>query len=219
MEILKKCTYCKKEKLLVDFSSDRTRIDGLDNHCRACKSVFKSRYSELLRRDSMYEINRRIKNSTSRFFCRLCDTALQTRGLFYDFCISCVPAIKTNITYCKFCKCVIPVKEGYICKSDKCQLLYKKERTNKVKSIASEYKKRFKKKGCVICGYSKCMSALEFHHLDSKKGKTISQINSLPRLLRELEENDVVVLCANCHREVHAGLAKEELLFKEMVIL
>jgi hypothetical protein len=59
---------------------------------------------------------------------------------------------------------------------------------------------------CKACGYDKCIAALEFHHLDpSEKDFAISgKIRSWTAL--EVELKKCVMLCANCHREVHAGL-------------
>lgn len=58
---------------------------------------------------------------------------------------------------------------------------------------------------CEICGYDKCLVALEAHHVDpSTKDFSISDVASLDRIERELEK--CVLLCANCHREVHDGL-------------
>ena len=61
------------------------------------------------------------------------------------------------------------------------------------------------KKECVVCGYNKYKGALDFHHIDTK-GKTISHLRSKKAVDKELKENPAVVLCSNCHREVHAGI-------------
>ena len=62
---------------------------------------------------------------------------------------------------------------------------------------------------CAICGYSKCLQALEFHHVkNSKKDFGISAkgyTRSWKNVKEELDK--CVLLCANCHREVHEGLA------------
>lgn len=59
---------------------------------------------------------------------------------------------------------------------------------------------------CRICGYNKCASAFDFHHVDPMgKDFTISAaLTSWERILPELEK--CVLLCSNCHREVHDGL-------------
>ena len=56
---------------------------------------------------------------------------------------------------------------------------------------------------CERCGYDTCIKALEFHHLDpSQKDFTIS--NDHFRLIDAVNESKkCVLLCANCHRELH----------------
>lgn len=61
---------------------------------------------------------------------------------------------------------------------------------------------------CQCCGYNKYIGALEFHHINpdekdfgiSVKGYTRSWENNK----RELDK--CVLVCSNCHREIHAGL-------------
>lgn len=59
---------------------------------------------------------------------------------------------------------------------------------------------------CMRCGYCKCSKALEFHHLDSsKKDFTISNDNF--KLKDAIDEaKKCILLCANCHRELHDNL-------------
>lgn len=64
---------------------------------------------------------------------------------------------------------------------------------------------------CNLCGYDRCVAALEFHHVDpSEKEFQISKRWSMKdeRLLAEIEK--CVLLCANCHREVHYRLDRGE---------
>lgn len=59
---------------------------------------------------------------------------------------------------------------------------------------------------CEICGYGKCVSALEFHHINpNEKEFTFSRgmVFSYKRLVDEVDK--CMLLCANCHREIHAG--------------
>ena len=62
---------------------------------------------------------------------------------------------------------------------------------------------------CKICGYQKCTDALEFHHLDPKKKDfSISSkgyARSWVRVKEEIEK--CILICANCHREIHANAA------------
>lgn len=57
--------------------------------------------------------------------------------------------------------------------------------------------------GCILCGYKKCMAALEFHHTGDDKEFTVSKLNTLTSVKREASK--CIVVCANCHREIHAG--------------
>jgi len=67
-----------------------------------------------------------------------------------------------------------------------------------------------KKAGCSNCGYNRYMGALEFHHLDpSTKSFSIGSNAAGKNLNEILEElSKCVLLCSNCHREVHGGLIK-----------
>lgn len=61
---------------------------------------------------------------------------------------------------------------------------------------------------CQICGYNKCFRALELHHINSsEKERTISgnMLNVAWDIL-SLELRKCILLCANCHREVHNDL-------------
>jgi hypothetical protein len=59
---------------------------------------------------------------------------------------------------------------------------------------------------CHICGYNRCLSAMDFHHVNAlEKDFTISaKMSSWEMIERELRK--VVLLCCRCHREVHDGL-------------
>jgi len=57
---------------------------------------------------------------------------------------------------------------------------------------------------CVKCGYNKCTHALEFHHQNNNKEFTISkQWNSKTWELMKKEVKKCILLCSNCHRELH----------------
>ena len=73
-----------------------------------------------------------------------------------------------------------------------------------------------KAKGCcLLCGYSFCIRALHFHHIDpSSKArgdrKYMTLLNdSTDKMLKEI--SGCILVCANCHAEIHAGLHPEYL--------
>lgn len=61
---------------------------------------------------------------------------------------------------------------------------------------------------CVACGYSRCQQALQFHHLDpASKEFHLGHQGQSRSLARSREEaRKCILLCANCHAEVEAGL-------------
>jgi hypothetical protein len=61
---------------------------------------------------------------------------------------------------------------------------------------------------CALCGYSRCLRALEFHHVDpSDKQFTVAGRGVTRSLAKAREEaRKCVLLCANCHVEVEAGV-------------
>lgn len=74
--------------------------------------------------------------------------------------------------------------------------------------MIKEWALEYKGNKCCVCGYNKCVDALDFHHLDpSQKEFQLSDRNLSNdwRLVRP-ELDKCVLLCSNCHRELHAGL-------------
>ena len=72
---------------------------------------------------------------------------------------------------------------------------------------------------CKICGYNKCVNALEFHHRDpSEKSFSIgtSGGKSYSSLTEEMKKCDLV--CANCHREIHEEIENEKNLHRERIL-
>jgi len=57
---------------------------------------------------------------------------------------------------------------------------------------------------CVACGYSKCSAALDFHHINPEEKEGLRQDWCFEKNKSELDK--CVLLCANCHRELHAGV-------------
>lgn len=64
---------------------------------------------------------------------------------------------------------------------------------------------------CCVCGYQKCRRNLSFHHLDpSQKDFAISSKTSwgFDKIKAELDK--CILVCHNCHGEIHAGLVVME---------
>jgi transposase len=61
---------------------------------------------------------------------------------------------------------------------------------------------------CAICGYNRYAGALQFHHLDPARKRIEFARAGLTHGLETLREEarKCVLLCANCHAEVEAGL-------------
>lgn len=78
------------------------------------------------------------------------------------------------------------------------------KKRRKIKQFAIEYKGG----KCKICGYDRCVAAMHFHHLDSsKKNFNISQYGysrSWEKVRPEIDK--CILVCANCHSEIHEGL-------------
>lgn len=59
---------------------------------------------------------------------------------------------------------------------------------------------------CQRCNYSKCLDALEFHHKnpEEKIGAVAAMIRTHSMETVRLEARKCELICANCHRELHA---------------
>jgi len=92
------------------------------------------------------------------------------------------------------------------------KLYYKTEKGKLVRQKASKKQAQICRKllrelkinGCAICGYNKCTLALQFHHVNpkDKKFNIIMKQMYNKEIISEL--NKCILLCANCHLEIHA---------------
>ena len=90
----------------------------------------------------------------------------------------------------------------YRCK--KCSVEAVQRRREKLKLLAVEYKGG----ECEICGYKKCVNALEFHHIDPNEKEFGVGENGYTRSIEAIKKelDKCILVCSNCHREIHAGL-------------
>lgn len=121
-------------------------------------------------------------------------------------CFRCAEKLDSNDkTYCRSCKNEIS-KEHY--RANKQQVV---NRNLQRREWLRKYVQRVKCRGCVVCGYKRCVWSIDFHHID----ETTKIFNigdwphlgySLTRLKEELRK--CARLCSNCHGEVHAEMIK-----------
>lgn len=169
-------------------------------------------------------INGNVKNLQNRRFCLSCSPW----GKHNTRDISNTDFIDTNSPdkKCPKCEKILPNTSGYFyyknskhiglgtyCK--KCSNIYtqQKQKDWKVECI------NYKGGKCKLCKYDRSMEALEFHHVDpSKKERVLSQsrMANLEKIKSELDK--CILVCANCHREIHAGRHSKYLIVKDQTL-
>lgn len=151
-------------------------------------------------------INGAVKNLQNRKYCLECSSwgNHNTKKIHLHQYSSCLENF-----FCPRCNQVLSNKDFYYSKGGKRQgyckaCIHKKtlERQKIFKKKCIEYKGG----SCALCGYNRCINALEFHHRDaSQKEFSISNVNNRAfsdKIKKELDKCDM--LCSNCHREVHS---------------
>lgn len=95
---------------------------------------------------------------------------------------------------------------GSYCKC--CTKLQATTRQQKLKEEIINYKGG----KCISCNYNAYQGALEFHHLDpNEKEFNISTSSHLTFEKIKAELDKCILLCANCHREIHANKIQYDL--------
>lgn len=156
--------------------------------CKNCKSHFPNRV----------KINGKTKSIHSRSYCLDCSPfGLRSyKGLN--------PSSK-NSSSKNPCICISCGKKYEYIRSSghtkkKCNSCMSNSRRHKIKKKCVDYKGG----ECDKCGYSKCLGALQFHHLDPKeKDFTISGSHTRKWETIKKELDKCILLCANCHTEEH----------------
>lgn len=80
------------------------------------------------------------------------------------------------------------------------------KRRKKLRAMSVAYKGG----ACQICKYDKCLSALDFHHINPKTKSFGISAKGYTRSWEvvKAELDKCIMLCANCHREVHDGITQ-----------
>lgn len=108
---------------------------------------------------------------------------------------------------CKYCKNTATIGQSSFC-SKKCQRNFRviKRKLASIKILGSK---------CSICGYSKNISALVFHHKDpSSKDFGLSARERDVKWSKYVEEiKKCILVCHNCHSELHNPHLNKDILF------
>ena len=149
--------------------------------------------------------------------CKICKCNLTTHRTYCDKCVSIFNNRKGNkiITSKVCCICNMSKDKTYFYKKGNYIFSYCKEcELKRVKSQQRDFKQKcvdYKGGKCIKCGYNKCNAALDFHHLEPEhKDFSISHFNrrswdeNKELIISELDK--CILLCSNCHRELHDNL-------------
>lgn len=131
-------------------------------------------------------------------------------------CLTCLPfkQEKTKVS-------IDIINKKNIDKSRKYYVVHRERVVAKIKKHRTDSKAKIVAltNGCQFCGYNKIQRNIAFHHVDEnlKSFETSSRSfqSKLVKLLPELKK--CVVVCHNCHGEIHEGLIEHELVLKANV--
>jgi len=162
-------------------------------NCRICRNIWKRKYEYSLRGKTIrlkWKENHRGKRKEWNKNCRLCGNPFNTIFAHQEFCSSeCrYKNYKNSESY----------RNGYLKNNLK--------NSHRTRDYYRRLKKRFiEQKGCKceICGYSKCISALEFHHKEELNKSTHKRNRFENPLTKSFDLDKVILVCSNCHREIH----------------
>lgn len=113
---------------------------------------------------------------------------------------------RTRYTHCEFCGSLLS-GDGWsrFCDKECCRMWHKRNKISKNHSAKMHYV-IVKGGHCQKCGYSKNIASLCFHHLDPSKktfnltGQNLQKLSEKV-VMEELE--NCLLLCNNCHSEIH----------------
>jgi len=84
-----------------------------------------------------------------------------------------------------------------------CKKTYQQQRRREIKQETVDYKGG----KCQLCGYSKSLDALEFHHKDpTQKDLGVAELRKKLSAIKD-EVDKCILVCCNCHRELHEAFA------------
>lgn len=124
-------------------------------------------------------------------------------------CLDCWPNYANNIPiigHCAQCNkkyyyTLIKLEENHICNDCKTD---NKRRAMKRRALA------YMGGACWFCGYSKAVRSLHFHHINENDKEFVIARGKMDWKIVKTELDKCVLVCANCHGELHEGIIKFE---------
>lgn len=186
-----KCITCQEETKNPRFCSSSCAAKhnnskhpkrSVEGACKYCKKPIKttSRFCSKTCKKLHLEKKRLIKMNQSTKKCPLCEKELPNTGKFF------AKKGKWLQSYCRKCQIISDIKRQAQKKRDLVKIM-----------------------GgcCVLCKYNNHFGSLDFHHLDPSEkefGIGHSKNLSLKKLIEEAKK--CILVCKNCHHEIHGGL-------------
>jgi hypothetical protein len=103
---------------------------------------------------------------------------------------------------------------GWVCKVAKSEVARRKRAAGLIPESQRTYRKEAVTHAggkCLACGYNRCRRALHFHHVDpTTKEFEIGRRMGLGWKRVLAEANKCILVCGNCHAEIHDGLISKE---------
>jgi len=112
--------------------------------------------------------------------CTICDNEFETIkfGGRREYCFNCLPSEGLNAP----------------------------QRKTLIRQVLKRKTLEYKGGKCSICGYNKCIGALQLHHKNpNEKEFNLSSYQSTKWTDYKKEAEKCIILCANCHAELHWG--------------
>ena len=157
--------------------------------CKKCGNHFANRE----------KVEGKVKSLSSRKYCLTCSPW----GKHNTKSIEKQAASEPPICICRVCSRKYIYKRSAGHTMTKCNSCMANLRRHRVKSKAIAYKGG----KCKLCGYNRCERALDFHHVnESEKDFDISGSHCRKWVSIKTELDKCILLCRNCHSEVHEGI-------------
>lgn len=145
------------------------------------------------------------------WYCsKSCANKFNPRRKMEGVCYRCKGTISASRKYCSPCLQIVRDENKITAKAR--QKVYLRTAVKSYVRRIKEQAVQYKGGHCQLCGYKKYVGSMHFHHVDETlksfqiSGKSIS----FERIKVELDK--CVLVCANCHGEIHGGLIERSVL-------